>query len=223
MTRPRARTSYALWLILAGCGFNSNGLATSTNGSGMLDSGSDTSGGASTTQSSTTAMTSASDGTTMPSSTTVSDETGPATTMPGTTENPTEPTTSDATLDPTDTASSSSAGTVSAGTSSDGGGSSSDGGDPGEPYYGMCSGEGDCGTGQCTGFYMGDLIASVCYVPCDNGTCPAGSSGTAVGTCNVNGDCVLDCAGGATCPDDMQCYEVDFGGGTSGFRCAWPV
>ena len=219
MTMTRLpRMWHALALTVAACGFNANGLATSTNGEGMLDSASDTSGteGASTTQSTTTAMTGTSASTTMPS-TTVSEETGPATTMPGTTENPSEPT-SDPTVDPTDTASSSSAGTITDGTSSDGGGSSSDGGPPGEPYYADCGSDPECGSGECYVYvdFESNPLAHVCYIPCMGMPCPAPSDGTATPYCNSLDRCVLDCEVGM-CPTGMTCYQLDVGA----FRCSW--
>lgn len=218
MTCARRRWTWCvLHSALVACGFDAGGIATGSNTNGMLDTASDTSGDASTTQSTTTAMTGTSASTTMPS-TTVSEETGPATTMPGTTENPSEPT-SDATLDPTDTASSSSAGTVSAGTSSDGGGSSSDGGLPGEPYYADCDNMADCGSGECYAYVDGggDSLAHVCYIPCMGMPCPAPSSGTATPYCNGLDRCVLDCEVGM-CPTGMACYQLDVGT----FRCSWP-
>ncbi|HWB74748.1 MAG TPA: hypothetical protein VG755_07325 [Nannocystaceae bacterium] len=204
---------------LGACGFDSGGIATGSNSNGMLDSAGDTSGDASTTQSTTTSMTSTTASTTMPS-TTVSEETGPATTMPGTTENPTEPTTSDPTLDPTDTASSSGANTNA--TSSEGG-SSSEGGPPGEPYYEDCSGEGDCGSGECYVYVdgMSNPLAHVCYIPCMGMPCPPPPNGTADPICNGLDRCVLDCGGGATCPTGMDCYTLDFGMGQVGYRCSW--
>ena len=62
---------------------------------------------------------------------------------------------------------------------------------------------------------------NLCLHPCqDSRDCPAAPGGDAVPTCaNFDGgQCVLDCQGGATCPDGMSCQVPTF----NVFRCLWP-
>lgn len=64
---------------------------------------------------------------------------------------------------------------------------------------------------------------TVCTMPCqEDGECPVPTSGDAVPVCAGQNDdqCVLECAGGATCPDGMECQMA----GPAGMfeRCVWP-
>lgn len=62
---------------------------------------------------------------------------------------------------------------------------------------------------------------SVCSVMCmDDAECPLPDTGDAVPACAgpMGNECVLDCGGGAACPDGMDCVEIVMGIE----RCAWP-
>jgi hypothetical protein len=63
---------------------------------------------------------------------------------------------------------------------------------------------------------------SVCTLPCEQDEdCPAPASGEAPAICagQMDDQCVLDCADGATCPDGMECQVVVMG---MVERCLWP-
>ncbi len=63
---------------------------------------------------------------------------------------------------------------------------------------------------------------SVCTSPCmDDTDCPVPATGDATVVCAgpVGDQCLLDCSGGETCPDGMDC--VDVAGGMF-VRCLWP-
>lgn len=64
---------------------------------------------------------------------------------------------------------------------------------------------------------------TVCTLPCaQDDECPTPASGDAQPDCagQNNDQCVLDCSGGATCPDGMECQQVGPGGMFE--RCLWP-
>lgn len=74
---------------------------------------------------------------------------------------------------------------------------------------------------ECYDFLAPDY--TVCTLPCmQDDECPAPASGDAQPSCaGQNSDqCVLDCSGGATCPDGMECQQVGPGGMFE--RCLWP-
>jgi len=210
------------WSIVAGCSFDADGLASSSNSAGTLESSGTDPTDADATQGSmetgTTAMTGV---TTM---TTTEAETGPTTMPPTTTVDPSESSAGETMVEESSGPPEPTTGGESNGTSSsEGGPESTETGPVGEPHYGDCVIDGDdCGSGECVGYYNGGLIATVCYIPCDMGSCPPPAQGNAMAICNGIDTCVLDCAGDDTCPDVMQCYFVDFGGGANGYRCAWP-
>jgi len=129
---------------------------------------------------------------------------------------------------PLDTSSSGSSESTTSGSSSSGGssgssGSSSSGGE--EPLYPPCMLDEDP---VCTLPYEDcyDALApeyTACTLPCmEDDDCPQPTSGDAPAVCaGQNGDqCVIDCAGGATCPDGMECQMA----GPAGMfeRCLWP-
>lgn len=63
---------------------------------------------------------------------------------------------------------------------------------------------------------------SACTSPCENaGDCPVPDTGDAEVVCAgmMMNQCLLDCSGGATCPDGMECVPV--AGGMFN-RCLWP-
>ncbi|MCX4247369.1 hypothetical protein [Paraliomyxa miuraensis] len=63
---------------------------------------------------------------------------------------------------------------------------------------------------------------TVCTIPCDEDSdCPEPSTGNAEVVCAGQGNdqCLLDCSGGATCPDGMECQQVGPGGMFN--RCLW--
>lgn len=62
-----------------------------------------------------------------------------------------------------------------------------------------------------------------CTLSCvDDGDCPQPVSGDVQATCGGQGndECMLDCSGGATCPDGMECVATGPGGMSE--RCLWP-
>lgn len=94
----------------------------------------------------------------------------------------------------------------------------------GEPSYPPCMPMSDpeCPRPYMACYEFAGPDHSVCTAPCgDAGDCPDATSGDAEVVCaGQSGDqCLLDCSGGATCPDGMEC--VDVAGGMF-FRCAWP-
>jgi hypothetical protein len=102
-------------------------------------------------------------------------------------------------------------------------GSSSSGDPPEDPAYPPCMPDADpvCPEpyDHCYAFFPEGF--SACSQMCEeDGDCPQPQSGDAPAVCaGINDDeCVLDCAGGAACPDDMECVEVAAGIE----RCAWP-
>jgi hypothetical protein len=101
-------------------------------------------------------------------------------------------------------------------------GSSSSGGEEG-PLYPPCMLDGDpvCPRPyvECYDFLAPDY--TVCTLPCgQDDQCPVPATGDAVPQCAGQGNdqCVLDCSGGATCPDRMECQQV----GGMFERCVWP-
>lgn len=91
-----------------------------------------------------------------------------------------------------------------------------------EEYYGPCfddslrticrEDEAFCSTPDNPNVLVPDF--SVCGATCDVADdCPEPESGDAPAQCIQEG-CVLQCAGGQTCPDGMQCGE--------GSICMWP-
>jgi hypothetical protein len=74
---------------------------------------------------------------------------------------------------------------------------------------------------ECYDFLEPDY--TVCTLPCrQDDECPVPASGDAQPQCagQTNDQCVLDCSGGATCPDGMECQQVGPGGMFE--RCLWP-
>jgi hypothetical protein len=69
-----------------------------------------------------------------------------------------------------------------------------------------------------------DAVAgfTACTLPCtEDGDCPQPTTGDAPAVCAGAGNdqCVIDCAGGATCPDGMECQDAGPGGMFQ--RCLW--
>ncbi len=94
----------------------------------------------------------------------------------------------------------------------------------GEPTYPPCMPMSDpeCARPYMQCYEFSGPDHSVCTAPCgDVSECPEATSGDAEVVCaGQNGDqCVLDCSGGATCPDGMECLDIAEG---MFFRCAWP-
>lgn len=216
------RSSSAVLTVLslqlaAGCGFDSGGIATASNGSGPLDSGGTSSSGDGMTTMSASAESTVGTtvGTTASSTMTTDDVTGDP---PSTTLDPSE--TSATSTETTATSESSDSGPSESSSSGDGTTGAED-----SHYYRNCTPEteaADCGPdpSYCQGFVLDDSSTGyVCYVTCDLGPCPPPPTGNATPGCNVNNFCVLDCEGGLTCPDGMICdYSISF----DGYRCVWP-
>lgn len=162
---------------------------------------SDSSGSGSGTTASTMTMTTASTMTMSGGGT----STGPADTTTDTTAGPADSTSSGGTTEGAETTS----------------GSSDSGG--GEPLYPPCDFDMDPACSPpymaCYDFAMG---YSACTSPCENaGDCPVPTTGDAPVVCAgpMMDQCLLDCAGGETCPDGMDCVPV--AGGMFN-RCLWP-
>ncbi|MEX1362844.1 MAG: hypothetical protein AB1Z98_06950 [Nannocystaceae bacterium] len=127
--------------------------------------------------------------------------------------------TGDSTVGPID---SSDSGTTAASNGSTG--STGDTGEP-EPLYPPCDFEMDP---VCTKPYMDcyEFAApefSACTSPCEvDEDCPQPLTGDAPAVCagQMFDQCLLDCAGGATCPDGMECVPI--AGGMFN-RCLWPA
>lgn len=198
MTTQRLALILGLSLVLPACGDDSS---TAEGGSGSSDTG-------------------GSEG-----STTVAPTTSPTATMTDSmgTNSGTGSTTSD---DTTTTGTVDSSGTTNAttGPATDSGSGSSSGGME-EPAYPPCMNmDPPCPDpyDHCYGF-VGPMF-SVCSQMCvDDAECPQPASGDAPAVCAGPGgdECVLDCGGGETCPDGMECVQVGAGGMIA--RCAWPV
>jgi hypothetical protein len=206
-------------IAVVGCGFDSDGLASSSNSAGSLEStaGSDSSDGDSVSQSSTQSVTTAPTGDDSMTASTGDSVTSPTTT--NTTSEPTETGVAETTSgDPG--SSEESSGAAELGTTSEGGGSS----DTGlvVPPYGPCDGPEDCDGGACITLYLSWAEAHVCYPPCTmTPDCPDPDGGDAVKECTMSG-CALDCsdggAGEVSCPAGMACGYT----GSGSRRCLWP-
>lgn len=157
-------------------------------------------------------------GTTMPATT------APATTEPMTSGMTTVGPDDTSTTAPADSSGGSSEGTTNSSTGP-AEGSSSSGAPPMDPAYPPCTPDADpvCPDpyDHCYSGLMPGAGHSVCSVMCmDDAECPLPDSGDAVAACAgpMGNECVLDCGGGATCPDGMDCVEIVMGIE----RCAWP-
>lgn len=157
--------------------------------------------------------------TTMPTTTT------PATTEPMTSGMTTVGPDDTSTTAPADSSGGSSEGSTS-GSTGPAEGSSSSGAPPMDPAYPPCTPDADpvCSDpyDHCYSGLMPGSGYSVCSVMCmDDAECPLPETGDAVAVCAgpMGNECVLDCGGGATCPDGMECVEIVMGIE----RCAWPV
>ena len=156
--------------------------------------------------------------TTMPTTTT------PATTEPMTSGMTTVGPDDTSTTAPADSSGGSSEGSTSGSTGPAEGSSSS--GAPMDPAYPPCTPDADpvCPDpyDHCYSGLMPGSGHSVCSVMCmDDAECPLPDGGDAVAACAgpMMNECVLDCGGGATCPDGMECVEIVMGIE----RCAWPT
>lgn len=195
MNQPRLAL-FALLLLPLACGDDESPADGGSESSGTEG----TTGTATMTPTTMTATMTDSMGTMTGSSSTTSDEstTTEAVDSSGTTEATTEAT--------TDTGSSSS-------------------GDMEEPAYPPCMTDADpvCPEpyDQCYDFFGPgfNVCSQTCMEPDD---CPQPTTGDATVACAgpMMNQCVLDCAGGAMCPDGMECVPV---GGMMFFRCAWAV
>lgn len=147
------------------------------------------------------------------------------TTMNPTTEAMTSAATTSGPDDTSTTAAVDSSGTESSTSASTGPAeSSSSGAPPEDPAYPPCMPDADpvCPEpyDHCYGFFPDGY--SACSQMCmDDAECPQPQSGDAPAVCAGPGgdECVLDCGGGATCPDGMECVDVAMGI----MRCAWPA
>ena len=147
------------------------------------------------------------------------------TTMQPTTEAMTSAATSTGPDDTSTTASVDSSGTAGSSSGSSGPAESSSGMPPEDPAYPPCSFDADpvCADpyDHCYTGLMQGSGHSVCSVMCmDDAECPLPDSGDAIAACAgpMMNECVLDCGGGAACPDGMDCVEIVMGIE----RCAWP-
>jgi len=95
-------------------------------------------------------------------------------------------------------------------------------GDPPAGPYGPCGPDEACAEGSC--FMEGDH--DMCLPDCGADlACRLPDDATAVAECiaPVGMRCMLNCAGGASCPGGTDCVEIPIGGGNSVYRCLWPA
>jgi len=207
-------------LFLAGCGFETGGVATGTASVGSAD---ETAGG--------TASGEGDEGDESPGD---GDATSASTTMTSTTDPTGDPTTEpgEATTDPVDpsqgdSGSTDAGETTTATTATTEGEATTDPSDSGVTpgSYPNCSAPNTCadGTEDCLEVtYMKAVVGHLCVPPCDQDSdCPVPESGNATPYCPEEFGiyyCRLSCDGGLTCPDGMDCVNT-----TIGYRCFYPV
>jgi hypothetical protein len=218
-SRWRSLRGFALSAsTVVSCGFDSSGVASGPNASGVVDTDSTTSTGSTTADAGSLDSSAGSASTMATSSPSTTDGDDTTTASPTTTTGSAETTSTDA--DATSTS------PVSDSVGEEGGSSSeSTTGEGPSAHYDDCSFEterADCGPSpaECQAYETdqpGD--GHVCHLPCELGECPPPPDGDAVPDCYEGTYCVLDCGGGLTCPASMIC---DFSFSFDQWRCVWP-
>jgi hypothetical protein len=220
------------WTVLVACGFDTGGVASGSASVGDAGTTSADDSGAETFSSLDSSASSAgtNPGSSDPSASVTTDASASSDGGPASADVSTDPSAGDSAGssgagETTTTAGSASdataTGTTTLPTTTESGGSSDDPGFPNCSRPNVCADPNQ----NCleVADNLGAIVANICVpVPgcLGDGECPQPATGTAVSYCSgyFNG-CMLDCNGGATCPDNMQCYDI--GGGY--FRCFYPT